>query len=297
MVKLPPARGGADDASPQSLAGANSESETVTKTRKSLPVISRRARWLVRPAAWLWAVRWTALQLRWHTGRRVTIRHYFDFGEDRRLVGERLVRPEAWDAIRMHTDGPFSLPEGRREWEQMADGWEEGRLRAVAIDRVLHSWQVNSLASYGVGGGFLELWLTRLRPKRSLVITDYAPATVARLTKLFREAEVCQHDLLSDEPIHAEAHLFGRVDTEFSDRQWRSIFRRFSDRRILLVATEVIDLQRATAALRLRQTDPNATWAGFIRNRAAFEALWRSTHRSQQLRFGDLKGWALEPRG
>jgi hypothetical protein len=271
-------------------------SKTARRGGRDLRAIARRARWLGRPTGWSWAIRWAALVARWHTRRAVTVRHYYEFGTDRRLVGDALVRPEAWDAIRTHTHGPFSLPETRTEWERMADEWTEGPLRAMAIDRWIYAHGGSSLASYGVGGGSLELWLHRIRPERSLIVTDFAPTTVARLAKVFPEVEVRQHDLLADEPLDVEAHLFGRIDTEFSDVQWRSIFQRFSDRRILLLATEVIDLKRAVSALRLRQTDPNATWAGFIRNRRAFEALWRRTHRAQRLRLGDLEGWALEPR-
>jgi hypothetical protein len=226
---------------------------------------------------------------------RVTVRHYHDFGNDRRLVGDELVRPEAWDAIRTHTDGPFSLPAARGEWERRADQREDGAVRAKAIDGWLRAQSVGSLASYGVGRAFLELWLHRLNPQRSLLITEFAPATVARLAKVFREAEVRQHNLLTDEPLDAEVHLFSRIDTEFSNEEWRSIFQRFLDRRIL-VATDIVDLARARIELRKRHTAPNATWAGFVRNRCAFEALWEGTHRAQRLRLGDLDGWALEPR-
>src|SRR5919198_782394 len=137
-----------------------------------------RAKWLVRPSGWLWGLRWAALNARWRTGRPITVRHYYEFGEDRPLVGDELVRPEAWDAIRTRTNGPFSLPATRVEWERMADEWPEGGRRAGAIDRWLQAHGVDTLASYGAGGASLELLLHRLAPKRSLIVTDYAPATV-----------------------------------------------------------------------------------------------------------------------
>jgi hypothetical protein len=237
----------------------------------------------------------TGLTARWHAGGPITVPHYYDFGTDRRLVGDELLRPDAWDALRTKTRGPFSLPETRGEWERDADQWKQGLVRARAIDSWLRAHSLGSLASYGVGDASLELWLHRLSPERPLAITEYAPATVEWLTRVFTEADVRPHDLLTDEPLDADVHLFNRIDPEFSDEAWQSILQRFSDRRIL-VATEVYHLEWMRKELLLKHTDPNATWAGWLRNRAAFEALWKRTHRSQFLRLGDLDGWALEPR-
>jgi hypothetical protein len=65
---------------------------------------------------------------------RITVPHYFDFGADRELVGEDVVRPEAWDALRTQSDGPFALPATRAEWERVADERPDIRDRARAID-------------------------------------------------------------------------------------------------------------------------------------------------------------------
>jgi len=237
----------------------------------------------------------TRLTAHWHAGRPITAPHYYDFGNDRRLVGDELDRPDAWDAIRTRTESQFTLPPTREAWERHADRWNEGSVRARAIDRWLCAHSVGSLASYGVGGASLELWLHRLSPERSLTITEYAPATVAWLTRFFTEAEVRHHNLPTDEPLDADVHLFSRIDQEFSDEAWQSILQRFSGRRIL-IATEGYHLEWMRKELLLKHTNPNATWAGWLRNRAAFEALWKRTHRSHFLRLGDLDGWALEPR-
>lgn len=44
---------------------------------------------------------------------RVTIRHYYDFGMDRAIVGDDLVRPDAWDRLRTQTSGVFAIPPTR----------------------------------------------------------------------------------------------------------------------------------------------------------------------------------------
>jgi hypothetical protein len=223
----------------------------------------------------------------------ITIRHYFDFGADRGLVGDDLVRPDAWDALRTQTTGAFAIAETRDELERVADERPEIGERVRAIDNVLGD---RSVASYGVGGAVVEAWLLRVRPRR-LIVTDYGPETVARLRVLLPEADVVQHDLLAQGPLPAEVHLFHRIDTELTDDEWRGVFRRFATVPIVLVATEVIDLRRVLAELRARPMRRGATKAGWIRTRAAFERLWRDTHRGTPERFHDLDGWMLDPRG
>jgi hypothetical protein len=227
---------------------------------------------------------------------RLTVRHVFDFGADRALVGDDLVRPASWDALRTRTSGPFAIARDRAELERMADEHPEVGERARAIDRVLDSRGVATLASYGVGGGLAEAWLRRLRPERRLLLTDYAPETVERLRELFPNVDVRRHDLLRDPPLAADAHLFHRIDTELANTDWRGVFGRFAEEMVVVVATEVADVRRVVAEVRHRLQNRHLTRAGWLRNRAAFEALFRPTHDAQPATFGDLEGWVLEPR-
>jgi hypothetical protein len=227
---------------------------------------------------------------------RITMRHYYDFGADRSIVGDDLVRPGAWDALRTQTSGPFALPATRDELEGIADEHAELAERAREIDRLLDAKGVEALASYGVGGGPLELWLQRLRPERRLLLTDYAPQTVERLRRLFPEADVRVHDLARDPPLEADAHLLHRVDTELTNREWRELLRRFTDETLLVVATEVATLPRLAAELVGRVRRRGLSRAGWLRTRGAFEALWLPTHEASGVRLHDLDGWVLEPR-
>jgi hypothetical protein len=224
------------------------------------------------------------------------MRHHFDFGPDRAVVGDDLVRAEAWDALRTRTDGAFAAASSREELERTADGRPEIAERARAIERWLDQRDVNALASYGVGGGVLEAWLLRLSPERRLALTDYGPETIERLRVLFPEVEVTRHDLLRDSPLDAEVHLFHRVDTELTDEQWRGVLHRFADATILVVATEVATPRRLGQELLLRARSRHLTRAGWLRTRGSFEALWRGTHDAEELRLYDLDGWALTPR-
>jgi hypothetical protein len=226
----------------------------------------------------------------------LTIRHVYDFGADRALVGDDLVRPEAWDALRVQTDGPFSLPPDRAAWEQQALSRPELADRARAINAWADAAGAGRLASYGVGGATLEYLLWRERPERSLVVGDYTPSAVARLAELFPEADVRRFDLLTDAPLEADVHLLHRVDTEFTNAQWRALLPRFAARRVLVVATEVASLRRMSWEVRRRFSRVPTTRAGWLRNRAAFERLWRATHDATALRVGDLEAWDLRPR-
>jgi hypothetical protein len=225
---------------------------------------------------------------------RVTVRHHFDFGADRAVVGEDLVRPEAWDALRTQTSGAFALAATREEWERTADEHPELEARARRISELLDARDVGRLASYGVGGATLEAWLKRVAPDRDLTVTDYAEATVERLGGIFTEAECVRHDLLEDPPLEADAHLFHRIDTEFTNGQWRSIFQRFAGLPLLVVAAGQVDLRGAIAEWR-RGRRPGASRAGWVRTRGAIEALWARTHTAREVDVGDLPAWELEP--
>jgi len=227
---------------------------------------------------------------------RITIRHYFDFGAERAIVGDDLVRPESWDALRMQTSGPFAAAASREELERTAEGLPDIEARASAIDRWLEQNRVGVVASYGVGGGVLEWWLGRLRPERRLLLAEYAPETVERLRELFPGAEVHRHDLLADPPLVANAHLFHRVDTELTDAEWHEAMWRFAGERVLVVVGEVATPKRLLQELRLRLRSRHPSRAGWLRTRGAFEALWQETHDARPLRLHDLEGWALMPR-
>jgi hypothetical protein len=225
---------------------------------------------------------------------RLTVRHHFDFGADRALVGDDLVRPEAWDALRTQSSGAFALPPTRDEWERTADEHPELDVRARRISELLDTRGVSRLASYGAGGATLECWLKRVAPARELVVTDYAEATVKRLAGIFPEADCVRHDLLEDAPLEADLHLFHRIDTEFTNEQWALVFERFAGVPVLLVAAGQVDVRGAIAEWR-KGRRAGASRAGWVRTRPALEALWGRTHRARTVDVGDLPAWELDP--
>ena len=227
---------------------------------------------------------------------RMTIRHVYDFGTDRALVGDDLVRPEAWDALRTRSDGPFAMAQTRDEAERRALADPDLVGRADALGAWLRREGVRRLVSYGVGGGTLELLLSRYEAAPELVLTDYGPETVQQLRGLVPGAEVLRHDLLTDSPLGGDVHLFHRIDTEFDNRQLRSLLRRFADRRVLVIATGTVSVAEGLREVAYRFRNRNVSRAGWRRTSATFEALWRPTHEAQALTFHDLPGWDLRSR-
>jgi hypothetical protein len=226
----------------------------------------------------------------------LTIPHRADFGEDAPKIGDDLLRPDAWDSLRLRTSGPFAIAADREELERQADGRPEIGERMRAVDALLRVRGVSTLVSYGVGGALPESWLLRIDPGRRLILTDYAPETVERLRLLLPEAQVHRHDLLRDPPLEGDVHLFHRIDTELDNGQWRAVFERFRAQTIIVVATEIVALRDIPRQLRSALRRRRATRAGWIRTRAAFESLWSRTHRGTHVDLVDLEGWVLEPR-
>lgn len=227
---------------------------------------------------------------------RLTLPHRYDFGADADVVGEELLRPEAWDRLRLRTKGPFSIASDRDELEGQADRRPEIETRMRAVDTVLRDRGSRRVASYGVGGALAELWLLRIDPLRRLLVTDYAPKTVERVRVLLPEAEVSRHDLLLDAPLDADVHLFNRIDTELDNRRWRQVYERFRRETIVVVAGEVLPPREIPRQLMAAIRNRHVTAAGWTRTIPAFESLWRRTHRSTHAVFADLDGWVLDPR-
>jgi hypothetical protein len=227
---------------------------------------------------------------------RLTLPHRYDFGSDASVVGEDLLRPQAWDSLRLETSGPFSIASDRTELERQADARPEIGERMRALDAWLRDQDARTVVSYGAGGGLPELWLLRIDPQRRIALTDYAPDTVARLHELLPEAEVRRHDLLTDAPLEGDLHLFHRIDTELDNGQWRRVYERFARQTIIVVATGILPTDEIPRQILSSFRNRHATRAGWTRTRAAFESLWRKTHRGTPLKLVDLEGWMLDPR-
>jgi len=226
---------------------------------------------------------------------RLTIPHYYDFGDDRAQVGDSLSTAEDWDALRVGTDGPFGIAADAAGWAAQAKQHPELRSRAAIVADAARALGAASVASYGVGGASVEYWLTQDADDLSLTVTEYAPETLRLLASFMPDATALRHDLLEDGPADADVHLFHRIDTEFSNAQLRQIMGRFASAKMIVVATRLLNWREVKHELRHRR-NPRATRAGVYRTRATFEAIWKRTHIAERAAFGELAGWVLHPR-
>lgn len=227
----------------------------------------------------------------------ITVRHVFDFGPDRALVGDDLIRPEAWDALRTQTDGAFAMAASTDELDAQADARPEIGQRMREVSDYLTAEGIGTVASYGVGGAIAERWLYRhRRPILNMQISDYGAETVGRLRTIFPEVGVREVDILRGPLLASQMHMLHRVDTELSNAQWRDFFRWHRGERFLVIAAEVAGWRRLAAEVRGGLVNPDVSRAGWLRNRAAFEWLWRGTHSHRRVRFHDLWAWDLRPK-
>lgn len=231
------------------------------------------------------------------TGMRLTVPHYHQFGKHRRLIGEHLVDPASWDRLRLETETIFAFDPDPDDWDRRISTDTYQRRRAKALVGWLDRLEVSEISSYGVGPAPIECWIHRLRPKWRLRLTDFAPRTVARLRAHFPEAEIHHHDLREHPPLPADVHLMSCVDTEFSDQQWRRIYRRFAGATLLVYPCATLGVSTIVNELRQWLALKPPTPCGFWRTSERIEELLAPTHRPERLSEGGALGvaWLCRP--
>lgn len=215
---------------------------------------------------------------------RLTFPHYYATP-----TGEALDGAASWDAIRS-TSSAFGLPLTREEWAAQADGRTDLRQRAEAVAAIAAQLGADVVASYGVGTGLLEHHLASMVPK--LVCGDFAPATTRTLAGLAPELHVEVHDLRTDPPFTADLHVLHRVDTEFSNREWRRILAHFHEP-VLLVMSGFLSpaALRQEVSCRFR----GGHRAGWMRTRSSARAMLRHGTAEDVADLGGLDGFLVRP--
>jgi hypothetical protein len=225
---------------------------------------------------------------------RLVVRRVFDFGAQRDDVGDTLLTPDAWDAVR-RLPGAFHLQDTREQW--LADGSQPPYPeRAKSVVSLAQRVGALSLCSHGAGGALLEQQVHRLAPELELTCTDFAPETVVGLRELFEGANVVIADLRDPTSLpRADLHLMHRLDQELSEHQWHAVFA-WLDAPVVFVPSEILTLVAATKELVRRTLRPRATAAGWFRNEGALRALWSPWFEDSRVQIGDEVGFLLSPR-
>ena len=202
-------------------------------------------------------------------------------------------------------ESPFSIPAERSQWVRLAAARQDMAERAQAIVSLLKDLNAFRVASVGVGCGWLEWHLKRLLPTLELTCTDYAPATVERLRRVFVECDcVDLFDMLTPHwPPDKDAYLLHCVDTELSDRQWKGVIenmRRSGIQQILMIPSAFLDLRLFLAVQRRRLKGlvkrGKTTFAGYLRTKDQFRALWSPSYPVvKEIPVGNVTGFLLHP--
>lgn len=238
---------------------------------------------------------------------RRTIRTYYDFGPGAEIVGANLLKKSAWDALRTSGLASFSVADEREAWLASFSERDDLRERAHAIVTLCRTRGCTGVLSVGAGVGGLEYFVKTEAPELHVTSTDFAPAATDRLAHVFSECdEVTVFDMMHDPWPTTPGTLFllHRVDTELSDREWRSCFRRMQAGRVspvLVVPCEFLTPERRARARRtylshLRHKRP-LTFSGYLRTKTRFMSLWSPSYGLlEELQIGDLTGFLLEAR-
>jgi len=238
---------------------------------------------------------------------KLTIRHYFDFGDHASAVGRSLCSVGSWDAIRLSDDASgFSIPPDREKWLAKANANAQLAQRAEALVLWLKRLGIRRLASVGVGTACLEYHIKRLHPSLILTCTDYTPSAIGRLRAVFPECDnVRVFDMLSPEwPTDSGLHLLNRVDTELDDAQWMRVFdcmAKSSVNQVLVVPSEFVTcrviLSEKVRYLLSLAKGRKPTFAGWLRTRDRFLSLWDRWYQVQEhVPLAGLEGFLLTRR-
>lgn len=234
-----------------------------------------------------------------------TTKHWFQF-EGGSKVGKCLIQRESWDVL-YNDDDPtnfFAIPADKHVWIDRCLQTPDLLERAKDIASVINNLGKCCIVSVGVGGAGLEFYLKCVAPPVELVVTDWSPKAVERLKKVFSSVTVEQFDMLSGTWSRYKGTLVlaHRVDTEFDNKQWNSIFSNMSNQGVeyvLFVPSAFLTFRiyknEKKTLLRCLLKRSALTFAGWLRTKDTFLGLWIPYYKVlHELPIGQLTGFLLQ---
>ena len=264
-----------------------------------------RLSYIIRKLDWLPLVNF-------RIGFPLTLRHYYYFGSiaDQLEKGE-LTSAASWDTLRLHHPR-FVIYQNRDEWlgsfSKDKDGQDLAiKARAVDIVQWCRDNRINNLHSVGVGSAALEYFIKSEDPSIRLIASDFNLEGVTRLKRVFTECDqITLFNVLTDDwsklqPQSGEsAVLMYRVDTSFTDEQWRMIFTRMTlsnVRHIIYIPATIMSVQYLIFMMMRhvwsRIRGRKMTFTGYVRSGEVFPKLWLDKFCYQQLKLGGLPSYWL----
>ena len=236
---------------------------------------------------------------------KFTVKHYHYF-EQMDGKGQQLANVQGWDHLYIDSEDNFYfIPGERKEWEKKRARHPELAENARDIIEIARENNFKRINSVGVCTALLELNLKKQAPDIYLACSDYTPGAMKRLRHIFSECEECNvFDMLEDEwkPVDNTLWLMFRVDTEFSDEQWKSLFSRMSGagiKDVLFVPSVFFGwyyfLSEIVVNTWHRLNGRHPSFAGYVRTRDTVKSFWAGNYRlNKQYALGKLTGYLLE---
>ena len=224
-----------------------------------------------------------------------------------------LATGELWDHLREKHPN-FHLPTDRAAWLKMCesatdkdglDGRQEQR--AADIVQLLKKGKFETLFSVGVGSAALEYLIKKQHPDIQLICTDSAPKNVKTLQQVFYECDQIYEFNLFDTDWEISGQpdkrlvLLNRLDSLFSNDQWRRIFRSMHSARIvhvLFISSYILNLKGIyniqKRLYRLKLLRKPTVFIGWLRTLNVYQRFWQGLYEHEILRLGGLTSFLLK---
>lgn len=232
---------------------------------------------------------------------RFTSKHYFNFGK--KLSGENvLINQEGWDTVRCDDNNtPFSIPSDEMTFVKKAS--TQYASESQDIINLAHKKGFTEIFSVGCGCGYLEYNIKHKSPELKIIATDFNHKSIERLGNVFKECDKVEtfnmmtDSFKSDEKL---LYLFFRIDTEITNKEWVSVFKRMhsdNTRYVLFVASEFLTFERFVkeSIKGILRGLKGYTFCGYIRTKGSFERLWSDYYKIEEsLKIGTLNAYLLK---
>ncbi|MDP2705040.1 MAG: hypothetical protein U1D31_01235 [Patescibacteria group bacterium] len=245
----------------------------------------------------------------------VTVKHYVSFGVAdpylENIHGEKdAVR--RWQILR-DKHPRYRIPKDRETWLKDLSLRKDGQddklpERVEALATLIEKEGIRTFYSVGSGGGVFEYFLKKRIPSLKIVASEYTQEGVERLRSVFLECDkVNFFDALNDISwvnIGADKNsivFIYRNEREFSDKQWRQIFRAMHKagvKRVFLglmnMLTFLAFAQEKIRNLKHRFRGEKLNFVGFLRSRYTFRSFWKGLYTDTEIYFPNCRGIYLK---
>lgn len=159
------------------------------------------------------------------------IRHYEVF---KTPLESTALGQKNWDILRTESnESAYAIEDTIEEYEKNCKQAESYATAAKIIVDVLKKQGCRHCISLGVGKGILEWHIKSQMPELFVECTDYAPATVDKLQKVFPKCDKIHCFDMSEGDYHSfdkkECFLFYRVSEELDYENWCKVFVKMYD--------------------------------------------------------------------